>query len=358
VREQGSPLYALLCERLAQDAPRASIVLAAPPTFHTPLILLAAVHYLLLSGAGGALGTYYATVSGDTARPVDDQLYPTFAQFVDEHRAEIDALVATHTTQTNEARRTVVTLAALGLVASASGLPLALLDVGASAGLNLLLDRYGFRIGSMTAGDDASPVQIECIADGELQPPIPDRLDVAWRLGLDLHPLDVRDADTRAWLRALVWPEHRDRMAVLEAALEIARRDPPTVLPGDLTTDLPALAGRAPREATMVVTSTWTLAYVTPELRRTFVAELRQIAADRGRDVWLLAGEGQAVLASLQLGLVDPPADGTGGPSMLALCRFGPDGGADCRLLAECHAHGRWIRWLDRDSAVTGGAPA
>ena len=84
---------------------------------------------------------------------------------------------------------------------------------------------------------------------------------------------------------------------------------------------------------------------------------LRQLAAGRGDDVWLVAGEGQSVLASLELDLTDPAPDGYG-PSMLALVRFAPDGMIDSRLLAECHAHGRWIRWLDRDSAVGGGAPA
>ena len=84
-------------------------------------------------------------------------------------------LVATHTTQTNEVRRTAVTLPALGLVATHSGRPLALLEVGASAGLNLLVDRYGFRIGSVMAGIPGSPVQLRCAAEGELRPPVPDQ---------------------------------------------------------------------------------------------------------------------------------------------------------------------------------------
>lgn len=193
-------------------------MLRAAPAFRTPLILLAAVHHLLLTGTDDALGAYYATVSGDVARPLDDELYPTFARFVDAHRAEIEELVASRTTQTNEARRSIVTLPTLGLVASESGRPLALLEVGSSAGLNLLIDRFGFRIGSVEAGDPESPVPLE-------------------------------------------------------------------------------------------------------------------------------------------LDLVEAPPDGYG-PSMLALCRFDPDSSADCRLLAECHAHGRWIRWLDRDTAVAVGAPA
>jgi hypothetical protein len=340
-----------LCEHLAHDPGRASIVLQAAPAFRTPLILLAAVHHLLLGGTDDALGAYYATVSGDAARPLDDALYPTFARFVDAHQTAIEELVATRSTQTNEARRSIVTLPALGLVASHGGQPLALLDVGASAGLTLLVDHFGFRIGSAHAGDPHSPVQLECSVEGELQPPVPDRLSLAWRLGVDLHPLDVRDPDTRAWLRALVWPEHRDRMELLAKALDLAGSDPPPVVRGDLTADIPRLAAEAPRNAALVVTSTWVLAYVTPALRQAFIGSLRQIGAEQKRDVWLVAGEGQEVLASLGLGLVDAPPDGYG-PSMLALCRFAHGGADDCRLLAECHAHGRWIRWLDRDTAM------
>jgi hypothetical protein len=342
---------------LSEDRDQARIILAAPPAFHTPLILLAAVHHLLLSGADGSLGAYYATVAGDAAQPVDDQLYPTFAAFCDAHRSELEALVATHTTQTNEARRTVVTLPALGLVAAESALPLSLLEVGSSAGLNLLLDRFSFRIGSVQAGVADSSVRLECEVRGDLLPPVPATVPIAWRLGVDLSPLDARDSATRAWLRALVWPEHRDRLAILDAALAIAAQDPPPLVRGDLTTDLSALGVGAPGAAALVVVSTWVLAYVAPALRRTFVGQLRQLAAERGRDVWLVAGEGQSILASLGLDLTAEPPDGYG-PSMLALCRFRPDGSEESRLLAECHAHGRWIRWLDAASAVAAGGPA
>ena len=297
-------------------------------------------------------------MSGKAARPIDEGAYPTFATFVDAHRDEIEQLVATHTTQTNEVGRTLVMLPALGLVSSEADGPLALLDIGASAGLNLLIDRYGFHIGAVASGSLTSPVRLECAVEGELRPPVPERVHIAWRLGLDLHPLDVREPETRAWLLALVWPEHVDRMARLDAALDLARDDPPTVLPGDLTRDLARVAARAPTHATLVVSSTWTLAYVVPELRRSFVADLQEVARSRGDDVWLVAGEGQGVLASLGLSLVDPPSDGTGGPSLLALCRFGADGAIDARLLAECHAHGRWLRWLDRPSAVDAGGAA
>jgi hypothetical protein len=348
---QGSERYAAICAGLAEDPDRASLLLLARPGFANPLILLAAVHHLLLGGERHELAAWYPTVVGRGARPVDDDLYPAFVAFVDSHREPIARLVATRTTQTNEARRTVVTLPALGLVAREAGSPLALLEVGASAGLNLLVDRYAFRIGDVESGPTGAALRFACAVEGDLRPPVPPRLEVAWRLGLDLNPLDVRDPATRAWLRALVWPEHPDRLELLDAALRVARRDPPLVARGDLVDDLQPLAAQAPSGAALAVVSTWTLAYLEPERRRAFVARLAELATAERRPVWLVAGEGESVLASLDVGLGRMPADGGYGPSTLSLHRFGPEGGRDHVLLAEAHPHGRWIRWLDPATA-------
>jgi len=348
---QGSDRYGLICAGLAEDPDRASLLLLARPGFQNPLILLAAVHHLLLAGERHPLAAYYGTRVGETARPPDEGLYPAFAAFVDAHHARLAGLVATRTTQTNEARRTVVTLPAFGIVARAADAPLALLEVGASAGLNLLVDRYAFRIGAAQAGSQGSPARFTCDVEGALWPPVPPRVDVAWRIGLDLNPLEVRDPDTRAWLRALVWPEHPDRLAMLDAALEVARRDPPLVLRGDLVDDLAPLAARAPQDAALTVVATWTLAYLEADRRRAFVARLGELAADAQRSVWLVAGEAESVLASLGVGIGRMPADGFG-PSTLSLHRFDPGGGHDHALLAHAHPHGRWIRWLDAATAA------
>lgn len=349
---QGSERYGAICGGLAGDPERARIILLARPGFANPLILLAAVHHLLLTGVRHRLGDYYATVAGEeVARPIDDGLYPAFASFVDDHRDRIEGLVASRTTQTNEARRTVVTLPALGLVQAEARAPLALLEVGASAGLNLLPDRFGYRIGGVPAGDPASPVRIDCVVQGELRPPVPHRLDVAWRAGLDLNPLDVRDEVTREWLRALIWPEQPDRLELLDAALEIARRDPPRIVRGDLVDDLPWLTADAPPDAALVVTCTWTLAYLEPDRRRSFIATLGGLAASAKRTIWLVAGEAESVVASLGVGIGQAPPDGFG-DSTLSLHRFSPEGKSEHRLLAIVQPHGRWIRWQDPATAA------
>jgi hypothetical protein len=140
-------------------------------------------------------------------------------------------------------------------------------------------------------------------------------------------------------------------METLDAALALARRDPPLVVRGDLVTELAAVAADAPRDAALVVTSTWVLAYVDRPLRGAFLDALASLAANRGSATWLVAGEAQSVLATLAPGVTETPADGYG-PSTLSLHRFDPDGGRSQVLLAECHAHGRWLRWLDPATAA------
>ena len=105
---------------------------------------------------------------------------------------------------------------------------------------------------------------------------VPARLpEVVWRAGLDLNPLDVTDPDQVRWLELLVWPGQEHRLEALRGALEVARADPPRLVRGDLTTDLPALAAEAPRDATLVIFHTAVLAYVPADGRRAFREALR-----------------------------------------------------------------------------------
>jgi hypothetical protein len=181
----------------------------------------------------------------------------------------IRELTLTRSTQTNEPGRCALLLPLLDSLPQ----PLALLEVGASAGLCLFPDRYSYRYGDGTRLDPpsgASPVMIECDIRGE--PPLPDRLpDVVWRAGIDLNPLDVCDDEQVAWLRLLIWPEHDHRRRRLAAAVSLARQDPPRIQRGDLNDHLEAVAAEAPRDATLVVFHTAVLAYLDEAARARFV---------------------------------------------------------------------------------------
>jgi len=169
-------------------------------------------------------------------------------------------------TQTNEPGR----CAALLPVLAGLPEPLALLEVGASAGLCLFPDFYAYDYGGPllgpAAGRNAPPV-FPCAVNAAT--PLPARLPrIVWRAGLDLNPVDLADPGEVAWLEALIWPEETDRLARLRAAIAIAAVQKPRLVKGDLGTDLAALAREAPKGATLVIFHTAVLAYISSAAER------------------------------------------------------------------------------------------
>ena len=229
-----SPAYERLADAVARDDQVLGLLGTLPPAKRQPNLLFGVVRLL-----GG---------------PVDDPV--AFHDFTVASWAAIAAEMLTRATQTNEAGRCAVLLPVLASLPQ----PLALLEVGASAGLCLYPDRYSYRYGDTVIGD-GEPV-LDCAATGVAPPAA--RPEVVWRAGLDLNPLDVTDPADVAWLDALIWPEHAHRRERLRAAAAVAAADPPLLVRGDAVTDLPALAAQAPAGATLVVFHTSVL-YQVPE---------------------------------------------------------------------------------------------
>jgi hypothetical protein len=239
---------------------------------------------------------------------------------------ELAAGIRTRRTQTNEAARCATLLPALALLPQ----PLALLEVGASAGLTLLPDRYSYDYNGtrLTGTDPAAPV-LACDARGPV--PLPAGVpEVSWRAGLDLNPLDVTsDADVR-WLECLVWPGETGREERLATAVETARRDPPPVYRGDLLTDVPRLARQAPSGATLVIFHSAVLAYLGRAERARFAATIAVLNA-----VWL-SNEAPGILPVI---LPDDAAAPREAGNFLLV----KDGGTP---LAATDGHGTWLDWL------------
>lgn len=294
-----SPSYERLCLGVVDDAEVIARLDTVPEPKRQPNLLLGVVRWL-----GG---------------PVDS--YAGFRTFVLDRWDEVAEALATKRTQTNEPRRCATLLPALAALPQ----PLALLEVGAAAGLCLYPDRYGYRFGDRPPLG-SSRLVLDCAVRGPV--PVPGVLPrVVWRAGLDLNPLDVADEGDVRWLRALIWPEQTDRVAVLDAAVELARADPVTVQPGDLTRDVAALAAQAPRSATLVIFHSAVLAYLDAAGRDAFRRQVADIAARRPT-VWL-ANEGPGIVVPLDV----PP-----GPLPFVLTRDG-------QPLALTAPHGQWLEW-------------
>ncbi|MFT2816057.1 DUF2332 domain-containing protein [Leifsonia sp. A12D58] len=258
--------------------------------------------------------------------------YETFAHWLAEHWDEVQNTCLTHATQTNEAGRCATLLLAL---AALDG-PLALIEVGASAGLCLYPDRYSYRYHrpdgtevSLHPQTGQSAVVLDCAVSGPV--PIPDMLpEVIWRAGIDLNPLDVRNEADVAWLDALIWPEHDDRRARLAAAITIARAEPVEIVRGDLNDTIEQLVARAPAGATIVVFHTVVLAYLDEDARERFAVTMARLP------VRWLANEGRTVVPGVAKQLHELPA--VASDFVLSL---------DTMPLAFTQPHGRTLRWLN-----------
>jgi hypothetical protein len=236
-------------------------------------------------------------------------------------------------TQTNEAGRMATLLPAIAL--AAGGRPVALLEAGASAGLCLFPDRWGYRWttadGDRTARPSA-PV-LHCAVTGPAPLPVV-APTVGWRGGIDLNPLDVTSEDDMSWLLTLVWPEHDDRRAQLATAIEIARADPPDLRQGDLVELLPALVDEARHavgpDGVVVVFHSAVIAYLDDEGRGRFVGLMSELVA-AGRCRWV-SNEGRHVLPTVTATGPEPPF----GRFVLGL---------DGRSVGHTHGHGRTLHW-------------
>ena len=279
------------------------------PAKRQPNLLLAAVRHLY----------------GDFARD-----WPEFRERFFARRSEALELIRTHRTQTNEPARCALLLPVLASLPQ----PLALLEVGTSAGLCLLPDRYGYDYGEgrRLGGPALNGVAPVLRCDVNAETPVPTALpEVVWRAGLDLAPIDVTDDESVSWLESLVWPGEHDRLAQLRAAVTVARADPPRVVRGR-PAHRPAGAGRqAPADTTLVVFHTAVLGYVHDAAdRRGFAETVRALGAR-----WV-ANEPPGVVE-----LAQPPRPGPapGGEILLSL---------DAEPLAWADPHGAWLRWLER----------
>ena len=272
--------------------------------------------------------------------------YPAFRRWLVQHWSTVVPEALARSTQTNEARRCATLLPALALIPG----PLALLEVGASAGLCLFPDRYSYSYDSDSPDSDSldsdstdsdstgsqaridpvtgpSDVLLQCTTTEGMPRPVTVP-QVAWRAGLDVRPLDVRDADDMRWLETLVWPEQHERRARLRAAIRIAAEDPPLIVRGDAS-ELASLAAEAPDEATLVVITSAVLVYVP------FAERMRFVESVRALDARWVSLEGVRGLPAVRAAL--PDDGGSDGRFVLAL---------DEVPLAFTGPHGQSLDWI------------
>ena len=296
-----SPLYASLAAHAAGSSTVLDLLAGLPAGKRQPTLLFAALQYRGGVPAGGEELDRRLTEDGDGLR----------------------ATMLARATQTNEPAR----CGALLPVLAQLGGPLTLIEVGCSAGLCLYPDRYGYTYDGVPVGP-SDTVRIDVATSGGV--PVPREMPaVAGRIGIDLNPLDPADPDDRAWLRALIWPGPvaQERLRRLDAAAEVAAREPARLLRGDLLDRLPAALALAPQGSTVVVMHTAVLPYVSREVRTRFADTVR------GLPVRWLAQEPAGTVP----GTGERPDSGWGDQFVVSL---------DGRPLARAGHHGGRLEWL------------
>ena len=244
--ELGSPLYAGLLERCAHDitvgGPTADVLRgheADTGPAATALRLLGGVHYLVLEGTAPQLAAWYPSAGG-TADP--DRAWPALRDVLVRHTPRLAAMLQ-QAPQTNEVGRAAALLGGLLRLTAQRPLPVALHEIGTSAGLNLRADHFWYSSGDTPAswGPDDSPVRLTAAWSGNL-PPVDAPLAVVSRRGTDIAPIDPTSPQGRLRLLSYVWPDQVERFARLEAAIEVARRVPADVERCDAVTAVRGLA--------------------------------------------------------------------------------------------------------------------
>jgi hypothetical protein len=330
----GSPFMARLTSLLAKRLDRSSetgrrvLDWPGPPDAgadNVPLRLCGGLHALVRSGRLPALAAFYppnplgdeeglAAAVETALREADEELLPW-----------LDSAP-----QTNEVGRSAVLMAGLLAIADRFPLPMATFELGASAGLNLLLDRYAYDLGGLVVGAPDSPLRLVPEWKGSPPPAAEVRIDA--RAAVDLQPMNVRRDRDR--LLAYVWPDQPDRIRQLEAALAVAERDPPHVEQGDAADWLESKLAAPPTPGrTRIVLHSIAFQYFPEATQKRIAAAIERTGA---------AASESSPLAWLRFEFLT--ADGK---TSLRL-RTWP--GEEDRLLAWAHPHGKWVRWLEGDS--------
>lgn len=322
----GSRLYAKLAASIAGDETLKTLAAKAQKGQPHANMLLGSVHYLLLRGTEHPLAQYYPSCGG--RRAVDGELFPHFRDFVDAHRGEIESLLAARVTNTNEVGRSAVLHPAFRFAARASEKSLRLIEIGPSAGLNMIWDRYGvhYRRGPeiVVSVAPGAALVLACELKGTKLPPTGPLPKISSRVGLELNPVNIAEPDAREWLGALIWPDDTARRERFEQAATLFLRDPVDIRAGDAVELLSdALSETAENEIACVY----------------HTIALYQFGRERREAI-----ENMLIVAGVRRPVIRIALEQDGADVELTMIHY-HDGAREETPLAISHPHGRWLEW-------------
>jgi hypothetical protein len=278
-----SPLYFSLSLIVASDRQLLDVARACREGQPAPNLFFAAVQFLLLGGVDHPLREYYPNLAGGGPKPTD-QLGDVFRDFVLRNRSAIEQVLRRRLVQTNEVNRCTYLLPAFCRLSALAGRrPIALIEIGTSAGLNLCFDRYDCQYGDgLSHGLSSSAVKLQTVLRGPNRPPLNLPLPaIHSRTGVDLNIIDLNDPQALPWMKSLVWPEHRERYRRLEAAAVVVSQVRPRMLEGDGIELLPQLIRTIPADVLPCIFHTHVANQLSQAKRDMLVAVIEHTARDR-----------------------------------------------------------------------------
>jgi hypothetical protein len=323
---ESSPLYKHLSLNIANDSELLTLASFAQHGQPVPNLFLAAVHFLLLKGYKHPLSKFYPSIF-DVEFYTEDP-FPYFRSFCFEHYTEIQNLISSRRVQTNEVKRCACLLPAFAFIArQVKERPLFFIEIGSSAGLNLLWHRYRYNYGNeIQWGDVNSPVQINCSFQGNkplIQQVFP---KIVSCVGIDLNPINLSDPNEVLWLRALIWPEHKERVNLLNSAIQVARANALTIIAGDAIKALPEILASVPEHVELCIFHTFTLNQFSPDASEKLFSLLAQHSFKQ--HLFVISIEMKAKVKAL------------------VEITFFERGVKTSQSLAYCSPYGEWIEWL------------
>ncbi|AOV07746.1 DUF2332 domain-containing protein [Sporosarcina ureilytica] len=320
-----SLLYEYLSIKIANDNCLLEISSNAQKGQPIPNLLFGAVHYLLQKGQKHPLKKYYPSIVNHP-KPYNES-FDHFKDFCLEHRIEIEAILKSRLVQTNEVRRCAYLYPVFCTIYELANKPLALIEIGTSAGLQLLWDQYAYSYGQQDVyGNTEAKLHITAEIKGDkrpvlhLTPPLP---QVTTRLGLDLNTIDLNDEDEKLWLKSLIWPEHKERLHMFEQAANYLQNNSVKLVEGDGLRLLPKYVKDIPEESVICVFHTHVANQMPPDLRNQLIQTIETIGQER--DIFHIYNN--IYDGHLHLDYI-------------------LDGMMHQHTIAETDGHGRWFKWL------------
>jgi len=251
-------------------------------------LLFASVHYLLLKGKDHSLKEFYPSVSKHPRNIDEPDFFSNFKDFCAKYKDDIVYLLRHKLVQTNEVRRCAYLYPVFCWIYHKIEKPLSLIEIGTSSGLQLLWDQFSYSYGDEEIyGNKQSNIHLTSEIRGESQVYfLPNSPPVASKVGIDLHISNLEDAEDYLWLKALIWPEHRERLELLEQAAECLKENPVKLIEGDGVTLLPEMVETTPKDSVICVFHTHVANQMPKESKTRLEENVKAIG--RFRDVFHL----------------------------------------------------------------------